>query len=438
MFPVDPLDTSASRVHETVLANGLRLLVRQVRTAPLAAVWCCYGVGSADERDGSTGVSHWVEHMNFKGTTRIPRERIKGLVEQFGGDWNAYTWLDQTCYTDTASSGVLDHLLFIESERMSGSLFDPADCESERTVIIAELQGGENDPELLLDQEVTATALRLHPYRHPTIGWLPDLERLSRAELYDHYRRYYVPNNATLVVVGDVDPADVLTTVHHRFDAIPAREVPRPFRPAEPAQLGERRVVLTREGHASYLRIAYRAPSIHDPQFAPLLVLDAILSGAKGINVWSTFHAPPAQRRSRLYTSLVQGGLAAAVGGGLMPTADPFLYIVSATATDGTPLDRLEARLLVEIERVRREGVRDDDVERAKRQLRARMVFEADSVTSLAHEIGFFQTLGEWRLGDVLRQRVANVTAEDCAAVADAVLRAEGRTVGWYQPQERA
>ena len=159
----------------TVLDNGLKVLVEEVHTAPLASVWCWYKVGSKDESTGLTGVSHWVEHMNFKGTTNIPREQIKGIIEKFGGSWNGYTWIDQTTYMETASTAGLDRMLFIESERMANCVYAPEDCESERTVIISELQGGENDPDTLLEQEVIAAAFKVHPYRHPTIGWLADL-----------------------------------------------------------------------------------------------------------------------------------------------------------------------------------------------------------------------------------------------------------------------
>jgi len=180
------------------LANGLKVLVREEHTAPLASVWCWYRVGSKDERPGLTGVSHWVEHMNFKGTTNIPRDKVKGIIEQFGGAWNGYTWIDQTTYFETATCDALDRMLFIEAERMAGCLYDPEDCESERTVIISELQGGENDPDQLLDQELTATAFKAHPYRHPTIGWLSDLQSMTREDLYGYYRRHYIPNNGVL------------------------------------------------------------------------------------------------------------------------------------------------------------------------------------------------------------------------------------------------
>jgi zinc protease len=192
-----------SRLRSHRLPNGLKVLVQEIHTAPIASVWCWYRVGSGDEAPGRTGVSHWVEHMNFKGTVNIPRDQMKGIVERFGGMWNGYTWIDQTAYVETAGREALDQMLFLEAERMAYGLYEPAECESERTVIISELQGGENDPDQLLEIEVTAAAFQAHPYRHPTIGWLDDVRSMTRDDLYAHYRRFYIPNNATLVVAGD-------------------------------------------------------------------------------------------------------------------------------------------------------------------------------------------------------------------------------------------
>ena len=180
---------------------------------------------------------------------------------------------------------------------MARCLYDPEDCESERTVIISELEGGENDPDQLLDQEVTATAIKVHPYRHPTIGWIADLRAMSREDLYSHYRRFYVPNNATLVVVGDVETDDVLRRVAREFGSIPSGSVPERTRTPEPEQTGERRVTLRKEGTTAYVKVAFHAPGVDDPAFVPLLVLDAILTGAKGVNLWSSFRIPPPQRR---------------------------------------------------------------------------------------------------------------------------------------------
>jgi zinc protease len=421
-------------VHEEMLENGLRVLVEEVRTAPLASVWCWYRVGSKDETPGLTGVSHWVEHMNFKGTAKIPREKVKGIIEQFGGYWNGYTWIDQTTYTETATRDALDHMLFIESERMGGCLYNPADCESERTVIISELQGGENDPDQLLDQELTATAFRAHAYRHPTIGWLSDLQTMTRDDLYGYYRRFYVPNNATLVIVGDIDTPDAIRRASAHFGRIPPGDVGARAQTREPAQLGERRLTVSKEGTTAYLKLGYHAPAISDADFFPLLVLDAVLTGAKGLNLWASFRTPPPQRSARLYQALVNSGLASAVNGGLVPTQHPFLYTVSVTATDGTKLDRLEAAALEEIERVRSDGITAAELKKAKNQLRARMVFEGDSITNVAHQLGFFETIASWRLYPSLGQRIASVTLEQVAAVAADRLRPSNRTVGRFEP----
>src|SRR4029079_14930118 len=161
-----------------------------------------------------------------KGTTNIPRDQVKGIIEEYGGSWNGYPFIDQQTYAETSPRDALDRMLFIESERMANCLYHPDDCESERSVIISELQGSENDPDQLLDQELTATAFKAHPYRHPTIGWISDLESMSRDDLYGYYRRHYVPNNATLVVVGDVDTDAELREVEQRFGAIPPGSVP--------------------------------------------------------------------------------------------------------------------------------------------------------------------------------------------------------------------
>ncbi len=423
-----------SIAHRTVLRNGLTVIVQEVRTVPLVSVWSWYRVGSGDETPGLTGVSHWVEHMNFKETLNIPAAQMKGIIERHGGSWNGYTWIDQTTYLATAATRALPDILDVEAERMAHVLYDPADVESERTVIISELQGGENDPEQLLDTEVTATALRVHPYGHPTIGWLQDLESMTRDDLYGHYRRYYLPNNATIVIVGDVDPADAVREVETRFGRLEAGEVVRPRRQPEPPQIGERRVMLEREGTTAYLKLAYPSPAVSDPLFAPTLVLDAVLTGAKGVSLWSSFRAKAPQRKSLLYRALVDMGLASGVSGALLPTLDPYLYTITATAADGVPLEIIEEAALGAIERVR-SGVSDSEVARACRQLRARMVFDADSVTNIAHQLGFFETIGARDVLERLPALVERVTAADVQEAAQRFLSPTSLTLGVFEPR---
>jgi zinc protease len=418
------------------LDNGLTVLVQEVHTAPLVSVWSWYGVGSRDEGIGLTGASHWVEHMNFKGTVNIPREDMKGIVERFGGMWNGYTWIDQTTYLETASRDALDQMLFIEAERMNYSLFDPEECESERTVVISELQGGDNDPEQVLDTELTATAFRAHTYRHPTIGWLHDLQAMTRDDLYAHYRRFYVPCNATLVVVGDVESEEVLRQVERSFGRIPAGVAPTRLRIAEPPQLGERRVRVEREGTTPYLKFGYHAPAATNADFFPMVVLDAILTGAKGVNLWSSFRVAPPQRKSRLYTALFERGLASQVNGALLATADPFLYTLSFTPNEGVSLPVLEEAVFSALEPVADGAIEDSEVVRGKRQLRARLVFEDDSVTNVAHQRGFFETVVGPGFYSKLQPCIDAVTPDQVRDVAQRRLRRSSLTVGVFQPLE--
>jgi zinc protease len=421
-------------MRRTTLDNGLNVLIQEEHTAPLASVWCWYKVGSKHERPGLTGVSHWCEHMNFKGTTNIPRDQVKGIIEEYGGSWNGYTWIDETTYLETATRDALDRMLFIESERMARCLYHPDDVESERTVIISELQGGENDPDQLLDQELTATAFKAHPYRHPTIGWLSDLQSMTRDDLYGYYRRHYVPNNATLVIVGDVDADAAIRRVEHHFGSIEAGAPVAAVRTSEPEQTGERRLTIRKAGTTAYLKVGFHAPAASDSDFFPLLVLDAVLTGAKGLNLWASFRVPPPQRSARLYRALVERGLASSVYGALVPTAEPFLYTISATAKTGTPLAAVESALLAALDAVARGGITGAELARAQAQLRARLVFESDSVTNIAHQLGYFETIGSLDGYREAPARIAAVTLESVARAAARVLAESNRTVGYFDP----
>ena len=425
-------------VSETLLDNGLKVLVQEVHTAPLASVWCWYRVGSKDERSGLTGASHWVEHMNFKGTRNIPRDQVKGIIEQFGGAWNGYTWIDQTTYVETASKDALDRMLFIEAERMDGCLYDPVDCESERTVIISELQGGENEPEQLLDIEVTASAFKVHSYHHPTIGWLSDLQSMTRDDLFGHYRKFYVPSNATLVIVGDVDTDEALKQVEKRFGEIASGTRPAPVRQVEPEQQAERRVILRKEGTTAYWKAAYHAPAFSDSDFFPLLVADAVLNGAAGLNIWSLGGVARPQRSARLYRALVDTGLASSIGGALLPTHQPFLYGINAVVAEGQTLAAVEVAILREVERLCRDGITPAELTKVRAQLRARLVYDAASVTDIAHQLGFFETIGSWRDYHDVLPRLDAVTVDAVHAAARRYLSTSNRTIGWFEPIDTA
>src|SRR4029078_365353 len=213
-----------------------------------------------------------------------------------------------------------------------------------------------------------------------------------------------------------------------------AGEVPAPGKTIEPEQTGERRLTIRRPGTPAYWKAAYHARALGDPGFFPLLVLDAALTGAKGLNLWSSFRVPPPQRSARLYLALVETGLAASVSGSLLPTGEPFLYNVSATATEGTTLATVESAMLAALDEVRRGGITEGELSKAKAQLKARLVFDNDSVTNIAHQLGYFETVAGAELVDALPSRIAEVSIEQVAAVAVSTLVDSNRTIGWFEP----
>ena len=417
------------------LGNGLRVLLRPSRFAPLVSVWAWYHVGSKNEGAGLTGASHWVEHMNFKGTANIPRQQIKGLIERQGGFWNGYTFLDQTTYMETLRAEGLEVALRLEAERMHNSLFEEEETASERTVIISELRGNENDPAELLDRETVAAAFRAHPYRWPVIGWQGDIETMSRDDLYNHYRSYYSPDNATLVVVGDFDPDEAKALVEKHYGGIERwRDGRRPVTTTEPPQRGERRVEVRRTGAAPLLQICYHAPSFNDDDFFPLLLFDALLAGPGGLNIFSGFSSG-AGRSSRLYRELIDGGLAASAGAYLLPTEHPYLYTVTAVLKDSEDFTAVENAAYQTIEDLIQRPVPDAEVEKARTQLRSRIAYEQEGITAIAHQLGFYSTISDVGRYDGVLDRLAEVDLDDARKAAERYLGADNRTVGRFWPQ---
>jgi zinc protease len=226
----------------------------------------------------------------------------------------------------------------------------------------------------------------------------------------------------------------VMRRAERHFASIPEGTVPERIHAIEPEQVGERRVVIEREGTTGYVKVVYHAPAATDDDFFPMLVLDAVLTGAKGVNLWSSFRGVPPQRKARLYTALVERGLASTVSGAVLPTLQPYLYTVSLTAIDGVPLAAVEAAAFDEIDRVRMGRVEPSEVERAKHQLRARLVFDNDSVTNIAHQLGYFETVAGPGFVSSIQRRIESVTPQQIWDVARRRLIPANRTVGWFRP----
>ncbi|PWH13124.1 MAG: insulinase family protein [Ardenticatenia bacterium] len=419
---------------ESGLPNGLKVLVRPVHSAPVATCWVWYRVGSRNEIPGRTGISHWVEHMMFKGTPTFPKGSIMRLINKNGGHLNGFTSEDYTAYFETLPSDRIDLALRIESDRMANSVFDPAEVEAERTVIISERQGDENFPEFLLNEEVTALAFRAHPYRHQVIGWKEDLWRITRDELWTHYRTYYGPHNAVLVVVGDVAPSALLKRVEELFGGIPAGESPPPVIAREPPQTSERRVVLRRPGTAQYFLAAFHVPEARHPDSFPLMVLEAVLSGASPMSI--TGGATPTHRSARLYRALVETELAVRAGCNYSFNIDPGLFLFSATVRDGRSLEEVETAIWEQIKRLQDEPVSADELQKTQKQARAQFAYALESVSNQGFWLGLMEMVDTHRSFDTLLDQLAAVTAADVQRVAQTYLTETNRTVGWFVPTE--
>lgn len=419
------------KIYKTVLDNGLTVVLREMHHAPVASFWVWYRVGSRNEHDGITGISHWVEHMLFKGTPTFPQGELDKAISREGGMFNGMTWLDFTTYFETLPADRIDLALQVEADRMVNAVFDPAETELERTVIISERQGNENNPEFLLSEALQAVAFQAHPYRHAVIGWQCDLETITRDQLYQHYRTYYAPNNAIVAVAGDFDTAMLLQRIEALFGAIPAGPALPPVVAKEPPQRGERRVVVEGPGSTAYLEVGYRTPQATHPDYHPLVVLDTILGGPKGMSLWG---GGTSNRSSRLYKALVETDLASEAGCAVSSTVDPFLFSFSVTVRQGRSLQEVEAALLAEVDRAIREPVSEAELQKAIKQTRAQFAYSSESVTDQGYWLGFGEVVADVSWFEGFMDRLAAVTAEDVQRVARTYLKPSLRNVGWYVP----
>lgn len=421
-------------VEAHTLPNGMLVLLREVHSAPVATSWIWYRVGSRNEPSGQTGISHWVEHMLFKGTPRVPRGEFDRLIARNGGAFNGFTWIDYTAYYETLPADRIELGLQIEADRMVNALFEPAEVDSERTVIISELEGYANYPETWLDEAVKAIAFSAHPYHHPVIGYKSDLLAMTRDELYHYYQTFYMPNNAVLVLVGDFDSAAMLRTVEGYFAELPRGPALPAVRAVEPEPQGERRVTIRRPGPAEYVQIGYLAPDCRSADFAPMAVLDAVLSGARALS----FMGGGAQtnRSARIYQALVETELAVAAWSSYGPTRDPYLFELSATVHPDRDAATVEAALIREIERIQQDGISPAELAKVLKQVRAQIAYNSESVTNQALQIGMWEVLDSFRRVDTLPDELAAVTPDDVRRVAQRYLTERRRVVGHFIPSE--
>jgi zinc protease len=416
---------------QTTLSNGLKVLLKEVHTAPIISSWLWYRVGSRDEIQGHTGVSHWVEHMQFKGTEQFPANMLDKAISRDGGTWNAFTYMDWTAYFETMPADKIDLALRLEADRMSNSRFLPEEVASERTVIISEREGSENEPLFLLGEALQQTAFRVHSYHHEVIGDMADLRTMTRDDLYNHYRKFYVPNNAVMAVAGDFDIQSMLGRIRELFEPIPAAEDPARLARPEPPQNGEVRLSVEGPGTTSYVQVCYRFPPASHPDFFPLAVLDSLLAGPSNLNMFS---GGISNKTSRLYRALVDKEYVVSVHGGAQATIDPFVYTITMTIHPRRKPEEALAALDREIQRVKAEKVTKEEITRAIKQARALFAYGSENITNQGFWLGYAEMFANYSWFETYLEKLSAVTVKDVQRVANEYFKAQRRVIGTYIP----
>ena len=413
------------------LNNGLLVLLKEIHTAPLVSVWMWYRVGSRDEPPGMTGASHWVEHMMFKGTPKFPSGVLDKMIARQGGYWNAMTFLDWTTYFATLPAGGENIILELEADRLTNSIFDSTEIESERNVIISERQGNENNPLFLLIEAVQRASFEEHSYGHEVIGNLADLQSMTRDQLHRHYSSYYIPNNAVLSIAGDFDPNEMLDQIRFLFEDIPAGKLPPGAAKSEPPQEKEHRVKVEGPGETTFIQLAYHVPPTTSRDFYSFTVLDSLLTGPSNLNL---FGGGISNTTSLLYQRLVEKELVVSMAGSLQATIDPFIYSILLTVHPRRKAKEVLVALDKEISDMQQTPPQQNALTRAVKQARALFAYGSESISNQAFWLGFSEMFDHYEWFEQYIERLSAVTPQDVQHVARQYLRSANRVVGIYQP----
>ncbi len=417
---------------KTTLSNGLTVLLKEIHAAPLISSWMWYRVGSRDEAPPLTGISHLVEHMQFKGTPKYPASIMDKAISRDGGMWNAFTFLDWTTFFETMPADKIDLALRLEADRMRHSVFDEKEFASERTVVASEREGNENEPLFKLGEAIQQVAFRVHPYHHEVIGDMADIQSMTRDDLYHHYRTYYVPANAVMGVAGDFKTKEMLSRVKELFGKISSGATPPRLARPEPEQRGEVRLSIEGQGQTAYLEVAYHFPAASHPDFFALSVLDSLLAGPSNLNMFGG--GSISNKTSRLYRALVDKELAVSLSGGSTTTIDPFLYYITLTIHPKRQPDEALSALDVELQRVQAELVSKEEIARAIKQARANFAYGMENITNQAFWLGYSEMFADYDWFLTYLDKLASVKPKDVQRAARAYLRPQNRVVGTYIP----
>jgi zinc protease len=409
----------AERVSETVLDNGLKVILLEDHKAPVAVFQIWYRVGSRNEVPGHSGLSHLLEHMMFKGTgEKVAPDEYTRIVQRNGGQTNAFTTQDHTTYFVTIASDRIGVPLDLEADRMRHLTFSEDLFGPERQVVMEERRlRTDNDPIAALFEQLGATAYLAHPYQLPIIGWMDDIAQSTAADLTNHYRTYYAPNNAFLVVVGDFDSEQLLARIRAAYGTIAPGETPPSVRSIEPPQRGERRIELEREAELPFVALAHHVPNLRSHDAAALEVLTEILAGGDS---------------ARLYHELVYTKrLARQAGADYDYTSvDPGIFLLYGQPLPGKSASEVEKALVGEIDKLRAAPPSEHEIEKAKNAIEAQFVFAQDSLFNQAMILGQYEIATSWRDVDGYLDSVRKVTAEDLQRVSSFYLERGNRSTG--------
>jgi zinc protease len=397
--------------YEKQLANGMRVIVKEDHRAPTVVHMVWYRAGAMDEVDGYSGVAHVLEHMMFKGTQKVKAGEFNKIVAEAGGRDNAFTSLDYTAYFQIVPKAALPKMMELEADRMAHLSFKPEDFASEIKVVMEERRmRTEDNPQSLVHEALYAAAFKAHPYRRPIIGWMDDLEHMSWQDAIDWYHHWYAPNNAYLLVVGDVDHDKVFRDAERTYGHVKARPLPLRKPQNEPEQTGIKRVTVKAPAKLPYLSMVWKVPKLHDVdkdrEIFALEVLAGVLDGTES---------------ARLQKNLVRvQKVAQSVGAGYDGTLrGEAMFSLVGQPAEGRTVAELETALRGELARIRDEGVKEEELARIKTQIVAGQVYKRDSMMAQAMEIGGFEASGfQWRDYDKLLEKLRSVTAEEVQAVA--------------------
>jgi zinc protease len=423
-----------TKVEKHTLANGLTILTKEMHHIPLVSQWVWYRVGSRNEPEGRTGISHWVEHMQFKGTKKYPINVLDKEISRDGGIWNAMTSLDWTTYFETMPAHKIDIAIDLEADRMRNSLFDEDETSLERTVVISEREGNENEPLFRLGESIQKAAFKRHTYAHQVIGDLQDLKKITREELFSHYRNHYTPDNALVAVVGDFKTDEIINKYTKAFGAISDKRKEY-FNPEPELELPESQLIeIEGPGSTVYLQLTYRSPDAQSEDFFPLVVLDSLLTGPTSLAMFGG--GSISNKTSRLYRALVEKDLAASISAGVQATIDPYLYEILAILQPDHPLDKVQKIIDNEIDRLKNGDVSDDEIRRAIKQAKALFAYGSESITNQAFWLGYASMFADYTWFENYLIQLEQVTPQRVAETAKRYLDSNHRVVGIYKPRK--